>query len=63
MKDLSNIKRIEFEDVGVRMYAIFDITQTTEEEVVKYLKDEYPIVKYKEVMIVYKSQWDTIFKN
>lgn len=63
MKDLSNIMLIEFEDVGVPMYAVFNITQTTEEEVLKYLKDEYPVVQYQEVMVVYKSQWDTIFNK
>ena len=63
MKDLSNIMLIEFEDIGVPMYAVFDITQVTEEEVVRYLNNEYPVIEYKEVMVVYKSQWDTIFKK
>ena len=63
MKDLSNIMLIEFEDVSVPMYAVFDITQVTEEEVVKYLKNEYPVIEHNEIMVVYKSQWDTIFKK
>ena len=50
MKDLSNIMLIEFDDVGIPMYAVFDITQVTEEEVKKYLNDEYPVLEYKEVM-------------
>jgi hypothetical protein len=46
MKDLSNIMLIEFEDVGIPMYAVFDITQVTEAEVKKYLNNEYPIVEH-----------------
>ena len=63
MKDLSNIMLMEFEDVGIPMYAVFDITQVTEEEVVEYLHNKYPVIESKEIMVVYKSQWDTIFKK
>lgn len=63
MKDLSNIMLMEFEDVGIPMYAVFDITQVTEEEVVEYLNNKYPVIESKKIMVVYKSQWDTIFKK
>lgn len=61
MKNLENIKLIQFEYDGIPTVAIFDITSISEADVKAFIFNQYPIGYDPRILFTSKSQWDTVF--
>ena len=66
--DLSHVMCIEFtqkisaEHTGFDMVALFDDRIVSGEEVLKYIKNSYPMITRKDIVVMYKEQFEGVFK-
>lgn len=60
---LDNVMMIEFENAqGAEMVALFDIRVESEESVRDYLKHHYPFITHRNIIVIYKEQFQNVFK-
>lgn len=59
---LEHVMAIEFESVDGEMVALFDDRKETEESVGKYLDEHYPFIQHRNIVVMYKQQFDNVFK-
>ena len=59
---LEHIMRIDFETIDGEMVALFDDRKETEESVGKYLDEAYPFIQHRNIVVMYKQQFENVFK-
>ena len=59
---LEHVMMIEFETLDGDMVALFDDRKETEESVGKYLDEHYPFIQHRNIVVMYKQQFENVFK-
>ena len=60
---MDHIMMIEFENAqGAEMVALFDNRVESEESVRDYLKHHYPFITHRNIIVIYKEQFQNVFK-
>lgn len=59
---LEHIMRIDFETIDGEMVALFDDRNETEESVGKYLDEAYPFIQHRNIVVMYKQQFENVFR-
>ena len=59
---LEHIMRIDFETIDGEMVALFDDRKETEESVGKYLDEAYPFIQHRNIVVMYKQQFENVFR-
>jgi hypothetical protein len=63
MLDTNNIMRIDFEHLGVKKVALFNINKISEDKVRNWIKGMYPISYNENIIFITNGQFENVFSE